>query len=115
MRKTIVRYELALRQYGRSERVFDHLLAQSPDDGLLWYAKGEVYRLRDEADDLGRAAEAYAKALAVANAPAETYRSIMLVELKRGDRARAQDALASYLAHRPDAADAGALKMLISQ
>lgn len=115
VRKTIARDELALRQYGRSERVFDHLLARSPDDGLLWYAKGEVYRLRGEADDLGRAAAAYAKALAVADAPAETYRSVMLVELKRGDRARAQDALASYLERIPDAADAGALKMLISQ
>ncbi|MDX1374303.1 MAG: M48 family metalloprotease [Burkholderiales bacterium] len=115
VRKSLVRDELALRQYGRSERVFDRLLVRSPDDGLLWYAKGEVYRLRGEAGDPDRAAAAYAKALAVSGAPAETYRSIVLIELKRGDRARAQEAFTSYLARVPDAADAGALRMLISQ
>ena len=115
VRKQIARDELTLRQYGRSELVFDRLLAQSPADGLLWYAKGEVYRLRNDPDDPARAAAAYAKALQGSGAPPETYRSIMLVELKLGDRGRAQNALDSYLRLRPDAADAGALRMILSQ
>jgi len=115
VRAAIVRDELALRQYGRSALLFERLLAKAPDDGLLWYAKGEVYRLRTEPGDLERAAEAYARALQASDAPPETYRSVMRVALKRGDRAGAQTALENYLARVPGADDAGALKMLFDQ
>jgi len=115
VRATIVRDELALRQYGRSGQLFERLLAKAPDDGLLWYAKGEVYRLRAAPGDLERASDAYAHALQAKDAPPETYRSVMRVALKRGDRAGAQVALESYLARVPGADDAGALKMLFAQ
>jgi predicted Zn-dependent protease len=115
VRATIVHDELALRQYGRSAQLFERLLAKAPDDGLLWYAKGEVYRLRAAPGDLERAADAYARALQAKDAPAETYRSMVLVALKRGDRAGAQAALENYLARVPAADDAGALKMLFTQ
>jgi hypothetical protein len=39
----------------------------------------------------------------------------MLVELKSGARDRAQAAFDAYLKAKPDAADAEALKMLLSQ
>ena len=58
---------------------FERLLVQVPNDGLLWYAKGEVYRLRAEPGDLERAADAYAHALKAEGAPAETYRSMARV------------------------------------
>lgn len=115
VRARLVGDELALRQYGRSELVFDRLLAQSPDDGQLWYAKGEVYRLRGEEGDAARALAAYGKALGTTSAPPETYRSTMLVELKAGARDRAQAALDAYLKLKPDAADAEALRGLVSQ
>lgn len=115
VRELIVRDELSLRQYGRSEVVFDRLLAQAPGDGLLWYGKGEVYRLRAEPGDLARAMEAYARALESREAPPDTHRSIVMVELKQGDKARAQAALDAYLRAKPDAADAGALRMLLEQ
>ena len=107
--------ELALRQYGRSEVVFERLLAQSPDDGTLLYAKGEVYRLRAGQGDAERAREAYGKALQTAGAPPETYRSLMLLELKGGARDRAQAAFDEYLARKPQATDAESLRMLLSQ
>ena len=113
VREEILRDELALRQYGRSEVVLDRLLAQSPDDGLLWYGKGEVYRLRGGPDDPARAMQAYGKALAAKGAPPETYRSIVMVELKLGHKDRAQAAYDAYLKRRPDASDAGALRMLL--
>jgi predicted Zn-dependent protease len=115
VRATIVRDELALRQYGRSAQLFERLLAKAPDDGLLWYAKGEVCRLRAAPGDLERASDAYARALQAKDAPPETYRSVMRVALKRGDRAGAQAALENYLARVPGADDAGALKMLLAQ
>jgi len=115
VRESILHDELALRQYGRSEVVLDRLLAQSPDDGLLWYGKGEIYRLRGGQDDPARAIEAYGKALAAKGAPPETYRSLMVVELKQGHRDRAQGAFDTYLKMKPDAPDAGALRMLLEQ
>jgi predicted Zn-dependent protease len=115
VRARMIGDELALRQYGRSEVVFDRLLAQSADDGMLWHAKGEVYRLRAGPGDGERALEAYGKALQTPNAPPETYRSLMLVELKLGARDRARAALDEYLARKPQATDADSLRMLLSQ
>jgi predicted Zn-dependent protease len=115
VRARLVGDELALRQYGRSELVFQRLLAQWPDDGQLWFAKGEVYRLRGEEGDADRALAAYARALETRNAPPETLRATMLVELKMGARDRARAALDAYLKAKPDAADAEVLKMLLSQ
>lgn len=115
IRQRMVADELALRQYGRSELVFERLLAQSPDDGVLWYAKGEVSRLRDGEGDLDRARAAYDKAIAAVGAPPEVHRSIMLVELKAGARERAQSAFDAYLKAKPDAPDADMLRTLIAQ
>jgi len=113
IRGLMIRDELALRQYGRSELVFDRLLVHAPDDGGLWFGKGEVYRLRNGEGDPAHALEAYDKALRAQGAPAETYRSIMLVELKAGAPDRAQAALDAYLERRPKAPDAESLRMLL--
>jgi len=115
VRTRLVADELALRQYGRSEIVFQRLLAQFPDDGQLWFGKGEVYRLRSEDGDAPRALAAYARALETPSAPPEAFRAIMLVELKAGARDRAQSAFDAYLKAKPDAADVEALRMLLSQ
>ncbi|MCC6608982.1 MAG: M48 family metalloprotease [Burkholderiales bacterium] len=115
VRARLIADELALRQYGRTEIVFDRLLAQSPDDGQLWHAKGEVYRLRAGDGDAARALKAYETALGTGNAPPETWRSIMLVELGAGARDRAQAAFDAYLKQKPGAPDADALRMLLSQ
>jgi predicted Zn-dependent protease len=115
VRFQLINDELTLRQYGRSAFVFDRLLAQTPDDGQLWYAKGEVYRLRSDEGDIALALAAYEKALATTSAPPETYRSLMRIELKAGARDRAQTALDAYLKLKPDATDAEALRGLLSQ
>jgi predicted Zn-dependent protease len=115
VRQRMVADELALRQYGRSEVVFERLLAQSPDDGMLWFAKGEVSRLRGGEDDIERARAAYDKAIAVRGAPPEIHRSIMMIEMKAGARERAQGAFEAYLKLKPDAPDAEMLRTLIAQ
>jgi predicted Zn-dependent protease len=114
LRPQLVADELALRQYGRSEIVFDQLLADAPEDGGLWFAKGEVYRLRAGSGDAGRALAAYERALASKGPPAETWRSIGLVELKSGERDRAERAFAEYLKVKPDAPDRDVLKTLLA-
>ena len=113
IRGIMIHDELALRQYGRSELVFERLLVHAPNDGGLWFAKGEVYRLRNGDGDSARALEAYDRALRAQGAPAETYRSIMLVELRAGSPDRAKTAFDAYLEHRPSAPDTEALRMLL--
>ena len=115
IRGRLVADELGLRQYGRSLLVFERLLAQAPDDGTLWYGKGEVYRLRGDDGDPERALEAYQRGLATGRAPPETHRAITLAELKRGARDRAQAALDAYVKAKPDATDVESLRMLLSQ
>lgn len=115
IRAQLLADEIGLRQYGRSEIVFDQLLAAAPEDGRLWFSKGELYRLRAGADDPSRARSTYERALEAKNAPPETHRSLMLVELKLGARDRAQAAYDAYLKLKPDASDAEALRMLLSQ
>ena len=115
VRHEIVHDELALRQYGRSKLVFSRLIEQSPNDGMLWYAKGEVYRLRGNPGDANLAIDAYAKALETGNAPPETYRSVVLVELKRGERDKARAAFDTYIELNPNAPDVGALRMILNQ
>jgi len=115
IRARLVGDELALRQYGRSEIVFDQLLGDAPNDGLLWYAKGELYRLRAEAGDGPKALAAYQRALEGEGAPPEVHRGIGLVELSSGARDRARDAFEAYFSRRPGAADADALRALVTQ
>jgi beta-barrel assembly-enhancing protease len=115
LRPRLVADELALRQYGRSEIVFEQLLVDAPDDGGLWFAKGEVYRLRGGAGDSERALSAYERALAARGAPPETWRSIGLVELSSGARDRAEKAFGAYLEAKPDATDREVLKTLLAQ
>ncbi|HXZ96437.1 MAG TPA: M48 family metalloprotease [Burkholderiales bacterium] len=113
IRPMLIADELALRQYGRSEIVFDRLLADSPNDGQLWYAKGELYRFRNGDGDAERALSAYARSLQSGNAPGEVHRSIMLEELRVGSRERAKEALDAYAKFKPDAADLEMLNSLL--
>ncbi len=115
IRAMLLEDELSLRQYGRSEIVIEQLLAEAPDDGELWFAKGEVYRLRWDEGDAQRALAAYERAVNAGGAPPEVHRSLGLVALKTGDRAQAKRAFETYLRVKPDAPDREAIHTLLAQ
>jgi len=71
----------------------------------LAYFEGEAYRLRRNAGDFERAAEAFARAITHADAPAEAFREHGAALLRAGDRVGALAALETYLAMAPDAED----------
>jgi hypothetical protein len=56
---------------------------------------------------------AYEKAIGAGGAPAETYRSLMMVEMKAGARERAQSAFDAYLKLKPGAPDAEILRSIL--
>jgi predicted Zn-dependent protease len=107
--------EIKRGQYEESLVLFDRLLKRDADDAELLYARGEVYRLRDDKDDLERSLADLSRAGTVIKAPAETFRSLGMVHRRRADRDAAIQSFEKYLAVAPDAPDAGLVKTYLSE
>jgi Zn-dependent protease with chaperone function len=106
--------QVKLNDAGASLYLLDSL-AQDGWDSLLRYYQGEAYRLRDESGDAARAAEAYAAAVQFAEVLPEAYRAHGYALIKNGQVAAGRQALARYLAARPDAADAEMVRFTLAQ
>jgi Zn-dependent protease with chaperone function len=105
IRATLIDDELRLRQYDRTLVVLTSLQEASPADGELVYYLGELYRLRDEAGDRQRAFAEYEHAQSLGNYPPELHRSLGLLQIKAGERTRAQSSFRKYLELRPNPSD----------
>lgn len=82
-------------------------------DGLLLYARGELYRLRGNPRDMVTARGFYEQAIATGTAPAEAWRGSGLTAFRGGDQVAGRAALAEYLIRMPGAPDAAAMKILL--
>jgi predicted Zn-dependent protease len=102
--------EIKRGQYEESLVLFDRLAAHDPKDAQVLYARGEVYRLREENGDAERAFADLDRASRLAKAPAETFRSLGLIHQQRNERVAAAQAFQSYLAQAPQAADASMVR-----
>lgn len=90
-------------------------LAQDGWDGLLRYNEGEIYRLRGEGGDQEKAAQAYAAATTLPDAPPEAWRAHGYALLKAGKVEDGRNALNRYLAANPAASDAGVVRYTLAQ
>jgi beta-barrel assembly-enhancing protease len=104
-----------LRQPTATLALFQHLAKRDGLDAMLAFHWGEVYRLRGWEDDRQKALSTYARALAFAEAPVETHRSIGLVRRALGQRRGARFAFQRYLAVAPDAADQAIVQTYIAE
>ncbi|MES2483188.1 MAG: M48 family metallopeptidase, partial [Pseudomonadota bacterium] len=102
-------------QFEESLVLFNRLLLQNPSDAGLLFARGEVYRLRNVADDLAKAEDDLLAATAASDAPADAFRSLGLVHKRKMDKPAAATAFERYLALAPDAGDAGLIKSYLSE
>lgn len=84
-------------------------------NGLLRYYEGETYRLRGDAGDDGKAAQAYAAAVAFTDAPPEAWRAHGYALIKSGNRVDGRQSLSRYLEARPDAKDAAMIRFSLQQ
>lgn len=99
--------ELAQRRYASSLLVIGELLddAAPEDRGLLTFYSAEAYRRRDQAGDRAKAAELYARAVAMPGAPAAAWREHGFALAQQGRTADARAAFQRYLSNAPQADD----------
>jgi predicted Zn-dependent protease len=102
-------------QYEESLVLFDRLLSGKSSDTEVLYARGEVYRLRGEKDDLPRSLDDLTRATNAEKPPVEAFRSLGLVHKQRADAPAAAKAFEKYLALSPEAPDAGMVKAYLSE
>ncbi|MDB5857663.1 MAG: hypothetical protein JWQ76_1352, partial [Ramlibacter sp.] len=102
-------------QYEESLVLFDRLLSRNGSDVEVLYARGEVYRLRGDKDDLQRSVDDLARATAAEKAPVEAFRSLGLAEKQRLNAPAAARAFEKYLALSPTAPDAGLVREYLAE
>jgi len=101
-------------RFALARRRLDRVLSAAPDQARAHLVDGDWHRLRaqrsrsddERRSELGRAQEAYERALALDPALAVVHRQLGLLYFQAHDMTRAQAELASYLARAGDAADA---------
>jgi regulator of sirC expression with transglutaminase-like and TPR domain len=79
------------------------------------FARGEVYRVRDEGADVDKALADLDRASRLLKAPPQTFRSLGLVHKQRSDRGAAVQAFEAYLAQAPDAPDAALVRSYLTE
>lgn len=82
-------------------------------NGLLIFARGELYRQRGNPRDLVIARDFYSTSIKFSDAPPEAWRGLGLCEIRLGNVEAGRAALAEYLARKPDAKDAESIKMIL--
>lgn len=107
--------EIKRGQYEESLVLFDRMLQRRTDDVEVRYARGEVYRLRDDEGDTGRALADLEFATRAKAAPADAFRALGHVHKQRNEPAAAFKAFQQYLAVAPEAPDAGMVKGYLAE
>ena len=93
----------------------ERLLAAEPLSGQLHFFQGDLYRLRNNQDDLAGALACYERALALGGAPPETYRAAGLLLMRQGQNERARDAFDHYLTEAAEAEDKPMIRSYLEQ
>lgn len=106
--------QIKLNDFGGSEYLIQSL-AVGGWTAELWLARGELYRARGNQRDLANAADFYRHAIELNASMADAYRGLGLSLLKTGQMMDGQKALRNYLALKPEAPDAGLIRMMLSK
>jgi beta-barrel assembly-enhancing protease len=115
LRATLLRDELRLRDFKRTQVLLERLLVADPGSGQLHFFQGELYRLRNEDGDSTRALASYEHALTLSGAPAEAHRGTGLLLMRQGQNDRARAAFDRYLTEAPDAEDRAMIHAYLEQ
>lgn len=104
--------QIRLNDFGASEYLIN-ALAEKGWTADLWFARGELFRLRGNHRDLVNSADFYRQAIKMLPEMADAHRGLGLSLMKTGQMTDGQAALLHYLDLKPDATDATMIKMMI--
>jgi len=104
-----------LNDFGGTEYILSNVAARAGWTGEMLFARGELYRARANPRDLQLAGQFYREAKAAGYAEPEVDRNLGLALLRNGQEVEAREALAAYLAAKPDASDAGIIQTLVGK
>nr|WP_241735809.1 M48 family metallopeptidase [Aquisalinus flavus] len=95
--------DLVLRDFGQHLYLIDHKIEAGENLGVLYFRRGEAYRLRREEGDFDRALDNYRKAVLFDDVPAQGWMALGDALQRRGENAEARAAYGKYLELMPDA------------
>ena len=115
LRAALLRDELRLRDFARTQVLMERLLTAEPLSGQLHFFQGDLFRLRNDGDDLPRALASYEQALALGGAPPEAHRAAGLLLMRQGQKERARAAFGRYLTEAAEAEDKPMIQSYLDQ
>jgi predicted Zn-dependent protease len=104
--------QVKLNDFGASDFLIENL-AEGGWTAELWFARGELYRMRGSPRDFANAVTFYENAIKADPAHAMARRGLGLSLIKAGRSTEGQAALTEYLSMKPDASDAKMIKLLL--
>jgi len=105
--------QVGLNDFGGSEYLLTQLAKTGGWTGDLFFARGELYRLRGNPRDLVAAVQFYGDALKAGYSAPEAHRNLGLSLLRSGQATDGRSALTEYLRLKPDASDAKTISALL--
>lgn len=102
--------EIKRGQFEESLALLTRLVARSPAQSDYLWARGDVYRLRGNTNDLDAAIADYKAAAVLGGEPPETHRGLGMIYRSRGQPAEAKASFARYLELAPQASDSLMIK-----
>ena len=97
--------DLVQSDFGKHIFLLNHLLERDARQGVLYFRRGEAYRLRRDEGDEARALEDYIKASTFEDVPPAAWREIGELQRRSGNQAQALEAYRTYLEKAPQASD----------
>lgn len=105
--------QLKLNDFGGTDYLIQAMAEADGWSAPLYFARGELYRLRGNPRDLTNALDFYQGAIAQDPQLADAYRGLGLVEMRSGMSAAGRETLAKYLTLKPQARDAAMIATLL--
>lgn len=105
--------QLKLNDFGGTDYLIQAMGDADGWSAPLYFARGELYRLRGNPRDLTSAIDFYGQAIALDPKLADAYRGLGLAQMRSGLVAPARETLSRYLVLQPQARDAAMIATLI--
>jgi predicted Zn-dependent protease len=102
-------------RFGRTEEILRRHAEMGVDPGVLHFFHGEMYRQRGADGDDQMALSAYTKATEQQRVPAEAWKNLGYLYLKKKDMQKAQANFRQYLVAEPDASDRAMIEFYLEE